>query len=131
MKTWCYWNLHKQCVSYKLGSSGRVHHAASVVLDQVKFHVQPAGRKRVIEEQRKNVHSFVLGGLIRAVPVSAHESELLVPSVESLTESGYRKAYYNPYKTDVWIDALTGDELTHAWRAVVQNKQVWYKSLPS
>lgn len=120
MKTWCYWNLHKQCVSYKLGSGGRVSHATSVVLDRVEFRVQPAGRKKVLEEKRKNVHSFVLGRLVKAVPLATF-------NVQHLERIGYRKAYYNPYKTDVWIDAETGHELTHAAHAVIQDRQVWYK----
>ena len=118
MKTWCYWNLHKECVSYKLGSSGRVSHAAEIWLTDVQFHVLERGRQQVLREKRKNVHSFVIGNVLEALPSTLHADW------ESF---GYRKAYYNPYKTDKWIDAETGDVIEKATTAIIANKTVWYK----
>ena len=118
MKTWCYWKLHKECVSYKLGSSGRVSHTAEIWLTDVKFHVLERGRQKVLREKRKNVHSFVIGQVLTTLPNSVRTDWSLL---------GFRKAYYNPYKTDKWIDAETGEVLLRASRAIISNKTVWYK----
>jgi hypothetical protein len=60
-----YRNLHKDCYSVRALSGtnkGRViGHVRSITLQNVSFVVQPAGRKRVLKEQRKNVHAFVRG----------------------------------------------------------------------
>lgn len=118
MQTWCYWNLHKECVSYKLGSNGAVSHAGEIWLKNVKFHVLESGRQKVLQEKRKNVHSFIIGDVITALD-SPLDSEWGL--------FGFRKAYYNPYTTDKWVDFETGDPLTRAYSAVIANKTVWYK----
>lgn len=120
MKTWCYWNLHKDCVSYKLGSGGRVSHAAEIWLTDVQFHVLESGRQKVLQEKRKNVHSFVLGNVLEALPTSIGSDWSMF---------GYRRAYYNPYKTDKWVDFETGNVLTTAATAVIVDKTVWYKEV--
>ena len=60
-----YRNLHKNCYSVRALSGedkGRViDHVQSITLRDVSFVVQPAGRNRVLEEKRKNVHAFVRG----------------------------------------------------------------------
>lgn len=123
MKTWCYWNLHKACVSYKLGSNGYVSHSSHVVLNDVRFHVLATGRERVLKEKSKNVHSFVIGDLVKAHPVDARGRV----TEDTFVNSGFRKAYYNPYKTETWVDAETGNVLENASQAIIQDKQVWYK----
>ena len=68
-----YRNLHKGCYSIRALSGedkGRViDHVQSITLRDVSFVVQPAGRNRVLEEKRKNVHAFVRGTVTDA-PVS-------------------------------------------------------------
>ena len=59
----------------------------SVTIQNPKFVVQPAGRKRVLKEQRKNVHAFVRGELIHA--------NLESPELQPVT--------YNPYKHDSFV----------------------------
>ena len=110
MKTWCYWNLHKNCVSFKRGSSGRVSHANSIVLQDVDFHVLRRGREKVIKERKKNVHSFVRGTPVQFDPLS----------------DNWKQAYYNPYVTETWQDKETGNELNSASFAFIKDKQVWY-----
>lgn len=59
-----YYNLHKHCWSI-MGKSGRIiGHANDVVLDSCKFIVRPAGRRKVLEQKRKNVHAFVGGQML-------------------------------------------------------------------
>ena len=48
----------------------------------VKFVVQPAGRKRVLEEKRKNVHAFIRGEL----------------TDDRFMAVGLVKVIYNPYE---------------------------------
>ena len=65
-----YRNLHKDCYSVRALSGedkGRViDHVQSITLRDVSFIVQPAGRNRVLEEERKNVHAFVRGTITDA-----------------------------------------------------------------
>lgn len=120
MKSWCYWNLNKNCVSFKLGSGGRVSHATTVTLSDVKFHVLETGRQKVLKERCKNVHSYLIGNLDSWVPLG-EESE---PT--SFERLGFRQAYYNPYTTPQWVDWETKSVLHVAKNAVVVNKTVWY-----
>ncbi len=55
-----YFNLHKRVWSCKSRKTGRVTHHAPVVVTGygATMVVQEAGRKRVLEEGRKNVHAF-------------------------------------------------------------------------
>ena len=55
-----YRNLHKNCVSVKQGGIVRCH-AENVTLKDCKFIVSLAGQRRVRDEKKKNVHSFVEG----------------------------------------------------------------------
>ena len=65
MRVEVYRNLHKNCFSVRALSGenkGRViDHVQSIMLRDATFVVQPAGRERVLQEQRKNVHAFVRG----------------------------------------------------------------------
>ena len=59
-----YKNLHKDCYSIRSRTTGRViEHTGLAYIRDAKFVVQPAGRKKVLEERRKNVHAFVRGTL--------------------------------------------------------------------
>ena len=83
----------------------------SALVKNVKFIVQPAGRKRVLEEKRKNVHAFVRGDLI--------ENPWWFALKETLEEDHYlTKVSYNPYKADHFIREDTGE-------AVYQAGDVW------
>ena len=65
MRVEVYRNLHKGCFSVRAlngEDKGRViDHVQSIMLKDATFVVQPAGRDRVLREQRKNVHAFVRG----------------------------------------------------------------------
>jgi hypothetical protein len=60
-----YRNLHKDCYSVRALSGENkglvIGHVQSITLQDVSFAVQPAGRNRVLEEKRKNVHAFIRG----------------------------------------------------------------------
>jgi hypothetical protein len=63
-----YWNLHKKKFSvqahYGSGSWRVVAHAEELMLKDVTFKVSEAGRQRVLRTGVKNVHAYVVGGLI-------------------------------------------------------------------
>jgi hypothetical protein len=60
MKVEVYWNLHKKL--YSVRHKGRViAHLPFVTLKDVRWVVQPAGRRRVRREKKKHVHAFARG----------------------------------------------------------------------
>ena len=86
-----YYNLHKKCLSVR--RRGRViEHTGMILLKNATFHVQPAGRKRVLKEKRKNVHAYVSG---ERVAVASFDG-----SSERIT--------YNPYKNKSFVSVETG-----------------------
>ena len=83
-----YWNLHKRIFSVR--SKGIVRdHAHTVVLQNVKFVVQLAGRAKVLLEQKKNVHAFVKGEVNNEFSL-----DYLQP---------FQRAVYNPYNADTFV----------------------------
>ena len=81
-----YRNLHKNTWSILNRRTGRViARTDNVVVKNVKFVVQPGGRKRVIEEERKNVHAFVRGTVSPVPTVTATQGLFNV------------QVKYNPY----------------------------------
>lgn len=73
----CYRNLHTGLWSVKQGVVR--FHTSEIVLTNAKFIVNETGRQRVLREQRKNVHAYVVG--------------YIYPSVSFIGE----EVYYNPY----------------------------------
>jgi len=102
MKVEVYWNLHKNCFSVRDCKTGRViRHTNDMYLYDAKFVVRQAGRRKVLEEKRKNVHAFVRGYM---APESAQDT--------SDKPNGY--ATYNPYKYDTFVDYETKKPLDTA-----------------
>lgn len=57
-----YWNLHKKVYSVQDAATRVVVcHAEHICLRNVTYKVSEAGRQRVLAEQRKNVHAFLVG----------------------------------------------------------------------
>ena len=65
MKVKVYYNLHKNCysiVSLEKENYGKViKHENCVPLFDAQFKVSEKGRQRVLREQKKNVHAYVVG----------------------------------------------------------------------
>ena len=55
-----YRNLRQRCWSIKDGKKP-IYHLGGLRLKDCIFRVQPAGRARVLRENRKNVHAYVKG----------------------------------------------------------------------
>ena len=83
-----YRNLHKKCWSVRQGGKVKVH-TSYICLQDVKFVVQPAGRQKVLDEQKKNVHAFVKGYLISARTINRLNKDIEW-TMDAVT--------YNPYK---------------------------------
>ena len=100
MRVKTYRNLHKQCwsvVAMEGENKGRViAHPQFLQMKNVEFRVQPAGRRRVLRERRKNIHAYVIGSF---VPSTAHEV--------------WDKIRYNPYKFETFVDK-NGDPVRSA-----------------
>ena len=78
-----YKNLHNGLFSVKQGGLV-VAHIESVLLASVSFKVNESGRERVIKEQKKNVHAFIIGYVLN---VNHTPMSLLKRAIS-----------YNPYK---------------------------------
>lgn len=84
-----YFNLHRK--EFSIRQDGLVvQHMMHLDLQDVTFHVQPAGNAKVRKEMKKNVHAYIKG---MPAPPNA---------TVSLTKLG--ELTYNPYKykTFVW-----------------------------
>ena len=89
-----YRNLHKDCFSVR--KNGRVvkhvQDDEQLYMSDVKFVVQPAGRRKVIRERRKNVHAFVRG-------TYDNNSRATMQMV----------VHYNPYSRDHFFTVFGGN----------------------
>lgn len=60
-----YRNLNKKCLSVQSWVEGKgwrvTDHVRRIFLNNASFKVNQAGRKRVLEQKRKNVHAYVIG----------------------------------------------------------------------
>ena len=96
MRVEVYWNLHKLCWSVRAlegPNKGRViKHTQALGLRDCRFAVQPAGRERVLREQRKNVHAFVRGFMDTRTSLPPFDESVCVT--------------YNPYKYDTFMHYL-------------------------
>lgn len=90
----CYRNLHRGCWSVKRAGAP-VAHADCLLLTDVVFRVQPAGRTRVLRERRKCVHAFVTG-----VPA---------PAGTPAPRAGWVPFAYNPYASASFVRTDTGE----------------------
>lgn len=80
-----YRNLHKHCWSIRSARTRLViGHAETVLLQAASPKVSEAGRQRVLQERRKNVHAGIVGMLLSMGPAPE--------GMESWT-----RVTYNPY----------------------------------
>jgi len=84
-----YFNLHKRLFSVTQGGIVQFHSDAITIMD-ARFLVGKAGQAKVRATGRKNVHAKVSGYIANWNWASDSEK--------------WRKAYYNPYETDTFID---------------------------
>ena len=100
MKVRVYRNLHNRLwsvVALSGENKGRViAHMSTVSLVDARFVVRPAGRLKVIQERRKNVHAFVVGTLVGS------NLDSTLPTIEAT------QVTYNPYAAGHFYYAAFG-----------------------
>jgi len=123
MRVEAYYNLHKKCLSYR-PSGGKVRHAHALLLNNVKFAVQPAGRERVIREKKKNVHAFVRGevAFVLRHDITEDDGDL---SPENMDRHSYRRVTYNPYKYESFVFADNGEPVYEARQVAIIGREIW------
>lgn len=116
-----YYNLHKKCLSYR-PSGGRVKHAKAIILNDVSLDVQPAGRKKVLLEKKKNVHAFV-----RGMPawIAGVDDDLEDYTPENMERQGYPKVRYNPYHYKTFVIAGSEAPVHKASQVVIIGKDIY------
>jgi hypothetical protein len=94
MKVAVYFNLHKKTFSIKAlegANKGRViDYSDDVTIENAMFKVSQAGRNRVLQEKRNNVHAYVIGEL-KSTEVAGIVGE---------------KVTYNPYLYSTFVTAM-------------------------
>jgi len=89
-----YRNLHKKCWSVRQGGKVKVH-TSYICLQDVNFVVQPAGREKVLREQKKNVHAFVKGYLISHKTINDGWRGLSIAwTMDVVTYNPYKHPYF-------------------------------------
>ena len=106
-----YRNLHRK--DWSIRNKGIVtQHTKTAAISPAKFVVQPAGRKKVLKEQRKNVHAFIKGQLT-TIPADWQT---------------WKQAKYNPYLFDYFYDTNTLSRLdTAAIVVLTEDGSAYYK----
>lgn len=125
-KVKAYFNLHKKLFSI-VALDGEhkgkvVAHAPTFSLINTEFKVNQAGRDRVLKEQRKNVHAFVIGYL------AGSGDQGVADNIETALQgmSGFGQwVTYNPYKKDHFYYKNSGEQVNKSLVATLVNKKVW------
>ena len=74
-RVYVYFNLHKKIWSVR--QAGKViDHTKQIMLKDCKYLVGQAGRERVLQEKRKNVHAGVSGYVVDMIPACRTHSDL-------------------------------------------------------
>jgi len=118
MKVEVYRNLRKNCWSVRNNTPGRVlWHCNEVVLKDVDLVVRPAGRAKVLQEQRKNVHAFAKG-------------EILYTSVRNNT-TNYMYSMFPDFSTNVYGEKfmqILYDPYQYASFVIAESKEPIFKA---
>jgi hypothetical protein len=112
MRVEVYFNLHKKLFSVRDCKTGKVFaHSKYVTIRDPKFVVRQSGRKRVLQERKKNVHAFVRGEL----------EDLFCHGLDDLVEAVVHgiPVTYNPYKYSSFVVKDTGEPIDIAKMAVL------------
>lgn len=92
-----------------------IDYASWVSMTNVDFKVHERGRLRCIESGQRNVHAWVVGDEV-AVVKDFHQSP----------RPALRRAVYDPWKGDSFVDSETLEPVHHASVAIMNGKDVYY-----
>lgn len=126
-----YRNLHNGRWSIRSAASGLVlAHADKVVLCNATFKVREAGRQKVIQEKRKNVHAFCQGFVAEWVGDEYRNRHLYNRQyrINSDLYGVNTQVSYNPYWYGYFFNVKTLDPVKEVRYAYFSdNKTVWIK----
>lgn len=116
MNAYIYFNLHKKTFSVRY--NGRViYHADRLQVTSPTFKVSEAGRQRVLQEKRKNVHAYVIAPIANVRVVTDEEGNV----------DGWDAVTYNPYRDSAFVKRTPDREQVHsayeAWLQVDDSKR--------
>jgi len=117
MKSYFYRNLHKDTWS-RMDRGRVVGHPTAALLEMVEFRVRPGGRKRVLEERKKNVHAFVVAGEVIAEDFLPCRDTYVLNLVAK--EPLWIEIMYDPYKFSSFVVKGAGTRVSNAQQAVLQ-----------
>lgn len=94
--------------------TGKVYEHARVVVSPlpVAFVVQPAGQRRVVQEQRKNVHAFVRGSFLEP-------NEDVRRWQEEAAKGKLVAVSYNPYRGPSFYRKDTGEDISESQNIIM------------
>lgn len=117
-----YFHFRKKCFS--VSREGHpIEHFSWLLLRSVRFHVNLSGRERVLREQVKNVHAYVIGELVdgeKFSPDSERGEPLLLKQITSLYQ-----VRYNPYISPNFFRADNQEPIVQAQDVLLYNKSVF------
>lgn len=126
MSTWAHLHLPRWSagdpnpISVKV-SGERVEYVSWISMTDVQFKVFQPGRRRCIRENVRNVHAWVVGTEVtRCMDYPFADQERDYPA--------WRRALYDPWKGDAFVDSLTLSPVLTARYAILSGKNVWYVS---
>ena len=109
-----YYNLHKKCLSIR--HKGKViEHAQEVTLTDARFHVQQAGRERVLKQKRKNVHAYISGKL---------KETFWFTQAPKYIWTAKQHVTYNPYKYKNFVNKKTLKPVASAEVVHISGKRI-------
>ena len=109
-----YYNLHKKCLSVR--HKGKViEHAQEVTLTDARFHVQQAGRERVLKQKRKNVHAYISGKL---------KETFWFTQAPKYIWTAKQHVTYNPYKYKNFVNKKTLKPVASAEVVHISGKRI-------
>jgi hypothetical protein len=121
MKCFIYRNLHKPGHTYSLKAlegehKGRVvGYAQCLLVRSASFVVREAGRQRVIQTGRKNVHAGIVGDVVEAYLLETRLSNNIKQGTVYIDiDTPCKTVKYNPYKAPTFYDVKTNEPVRNA-----------------
>jgi hypothetical protein len=97
-----------------------------MVLNNVKFAVQPAGRAKVLTDKRKNVHAFVRGDMMWVAGLNdSLRSDLGDYTGYNMNRQQYPRIRYNPYESDSFVLVDTDLPIKSATQVVIIDNLIY------
>lgn len=108
-----YFNLHDHVFSARQNGLVKLH-SDVIILEEVSFRVSEVLRQKVIASGSKNVHARVYGWITST-------------DRDDVDLDGYRRAHYNPYETETFIDRETEEPIIECDSMILIDKRMYWK----